>query len=145
MIVKSKKVNVELRTVIEDDGDKELVIVKQKGKYSKRNNLEVLTDTEEMDEGEDVENMISIHADKINIKRSGAISMNQIFIKGRVTESLYQHQHGNIHMNINTDSISYEQIDHTGQGQVIIAYQAMLHGTEERNHYLTLTFTEQYI
>src|SRR5690625_5924003 len=87
MNVKRKNVNVELRTVIEDDGDKELVIVKQKGKYYKRNNLEVLTYTEEMDEGEDVENMISIHPDKINIKRSGAISMNQIFIKGRDRKS----------------------------------------------------------
>lgn len=143
MNVKRKNVNVELRTVIEDEGDKELVIVKQKGKYYKRNNLEVLTYTEEMDEGEDVENMISIHPDKINIKRSGAISMNQIFVKGRVTESLYQHPHGNIHMNIDTVSISYESIDETGQGQVIIAYQAMLNGTEERNHYLTLTFTEE--
>src|SRR5699024_12096331 len=100
----------------------ELVIVKQKGKYYKRNNLEVLTYTEEMDEGEDVENMISIHPDKINIKRSGAISMNQIFIKVRVTESLYQHPHSNIHMNINTVSISYKSIDKKDKRQVIIAY-----------------------
>src|SRR5690625_7275339 len=104
MNVKRKNVNVELRTVIEDDGDKELVIVKQKGKYYKRNNLEVLTYTEEMDEGEDVENMISIHPDKIKIKRSGAISMIHIFIKGRVNDSLYLHLHCNIHMYIITDT-----------------------------------------
>src|SRR5690625_7149232 len=122
MNVKRKNVNVELRTVIEDDGDKELVIVKQKGKYYKRNNLEVVTYTEEMDEGEDVENMISIHTDKINIKRSDAISMNQIFIKGRVTDSLYQHQHGNINMTITTISISYESTNEIVQEMVITSY-----------------------
>src|SRR5699024_1734868 len=125
MNVKRKNVNVELQTVIEDDGDKELVIVKQKGKYYKRNNLEVLTYTEEINKREYIKNIITNQHDKINIKKSFAISMNQILIKARVTESLYQHPNGNIHMNINTVSISYESIDETGQGQVIIAYQAM--------------------
>src|SRR5699024_11463868 len=109
MNVKRKNVNVKLQNDIEDDGNKELVIVKQKGKYYKRNNLEVLTYTEEMYEGEDVENMISIHPDKINIKRSGAISMNQIFIKGRVTESLYQHSDRmSTRLNSSHVSISYD-------------------------------------
>ncbi len=143
MSVKRKNINVELRTVIEDDGEKELIIVKQKGKYFKRNNLEVLTYTERTDGEEDIDNMISIHPDKINIKRTGAVSMNQIFLKGRVTESLYKHPHGNIHMEIDTVSMSYESMEMTGRGQVVIAYQAMLNGTEKRDHYLTLTFMEE--
>jgi|SRR5699024_958921 len=143
MNVDRKSINIELRTVIDDGGEKELIIVKQKGQYFKRNNLEVLTYTERTDGEEDISNMISIHPDKINIKRTGAVSMNQIFLKGRVTESLYQHAHGNIHMEIDTVSMSYESIDKTGRGQVVIAYQAMLNGTEKRDHYLTLTFMEE--
>lgn len=143
MNVDRKNINIELRTVIDDGGEKELIIVKQKGQYFKRNDLEVLTYTERTDGEEDISNMISIHPDKINIKRTGAVSMNQIFLKGRVTESLYQHSHGNIHMEIDTVSMSYESIDKTGRGQVIIAYQAMLNGTEKRDHYLTLTFMEE--
>src|SRR5699024_6603732 len=74
---------------------------------------------------EKIYNKKSNHTNKINIKKSDTITMNKIFIKGRITEILYQHPHGNIHMNINTVTISYESIDETGQGQVIIAYQAM--------------------
>lgn len=143
MSVNHKSINVELRTVIEGDGEKELMIVKQKGKYFKRSNLEVLTYIERTDGEDNINNMISIHPDKINIKRTGAISMNQVFLKGRVTESLYKHPHGNIHMEIDTVSMSYESMEKTGRGQVIIAYQAMLNGTDKRNHYLTLTFMEE--
>lgn len=143
MSVNHKNVNIELRTVIEDDGEKELIIVKQAGKYFKRNDLEVLTYTEKTDGEEDISNMISIYPDKINIKRTGSISMNQLFLKGRLTESLYRHPHGNIHMEIETVSMSYNSMDKTGRGQAIIAYRATLNGTRERNHYLTLTFMEE--
>lgn len=143
MSVKYKNVKIELRTVIEDDGEKELMIVKQKGKYYKRNDLEVLTYTEKTDGEKDISNMISIYPDKINIKRTGSISMNQLFLKGRLTESLYRHPYGNIHMEIDTVSMSYESMEETGRGQAVIAYKVMLNGTEERNHYLTLTFMEE--
>lgn len=143
MSVNKKNVNIELRTVIEDDGEKELMIVKQKGKYFKRSDLEVLTYTEKTDGEEDIDNMISIYPNKINIKRTGAISMNQLFLKGRLTESLYRHPYGNIHMEIDTISMSYESIEETGRGQAVIAYRAMLNGAKERNHYLTLTFMEE--
>ena len=143
MSVNKKDVTIELRTVIEDDGEKELMIVKQKGKYYKRSNLEVLTYTEKTDGEEDIDNMISIYPDKINIKRTGAISMNKLFLKGRLTENLYRHPYGNIHMEIDTVSMSYESIEETGRGQAVIAYRAMLNGSKERNHYLTLTFMEE--
>ena len=143
MNVNYKNVNIELRTVIEDDGEKELMIVKQTGKYFRRRNIEVLTYTEKTDGEEDIKNMISIYPDKINIKRTGAISMNQLFLKGRLTESLYRHPYGNIHMEIDTVSMSYESMQETGRGQAVIAYQAMLNGNKKRNHYLTLTFMEE--
>lgn len=143
MSVNHKNVKIELRTVIEDDGEKELMIVKQTGKYYKRRGLEVLTYREKTEEDEYINNMISIYPEKINIKRTGAISMNQLFLKGRLTECLYKHPHGNIHMEIDTVSMSYESIEETGRGQAVIAYRAMLNGTTERNHYLTLTFMEE--
>lgn len=143
MNVKNKDVKIELRTVIEDDGEKELMIVKQRGKYFKRRDLEVLTYTEKTDGEEDVKNMISIYPDKINIKRTGAISMNQLFLKGKLTECLYKHPYGNIHMEIDTVSMSYEPMEESGRGQAVIAYRVQLNGARKRNHYLTLTFMEE--
>ena len=76
-----KNISIELRTVIEDQGEKELSIIKQTGTYVKKENIEVISFIEKANELGNVENLITIRPNKINIKRSGKVEMNQQFIK----------------------------------------------------------------
>ena len=92
-----KNILIELRTVIDDEGDKELSIIKQKGKYYRKNDLEVITFIDEMTDVGRIDHFITIRAKKVNIKRTGNITMNQQFIPGRKTDSLYRHPYGSIY------------------------------------------------
>lgn len=142
MRVEKKNVTIELRSVIDDAGEKELYIVKQQGHYYKRNNMEVLTYKEEVEDEGDINNLITITPDKVNINRSGVFSMNQQFLLQQKSECLYQHPHGNIHMSINTKSITHESINNHETGRLIITYEATLNGQVKRDHHLTLTYYE---
>lgn len=134
-----KNVKVELRTVIDDNGEKELSVIKQSGKYFKKNNLEVITYLDKTDFGE-VNNLITIQDDKINIKRSGKIKMNQQFIAGKITECLYRHPYGTFHFEIYTISITCETLEDGLDGKVIIEYEAKINGQQTRHHHLTLIY-----
>jgi|SRR5690625_4082892 len=134
-----KKIHVELRTVIDDDGEKELSIIKQNGEYVTKGKLEVVTFTDKSDVGE-VNNFITIQAKKVNIKRTGNISMNQQFIEGKKTECLYRHPYGSFHLEINTLSITHEKLRNNKDGRVIIEYDMKINGEQSRYHHLTLTY-----
>lgn len=142
MGVIQENIQIEVRTVIEEAGEKELLVVKQSGEYYRRNLLEVITYVEEVEDGEAIKNMISITPHKINIKRIGAVSMNQTFLENRITETLYRHPYGNIHMEIDTHKLRYESFNQTNKAQAVIKYTVKLNGTDERHHHLTLTFTK---
>src|SRR5690625_3252562 len=124
--MKKKRVQIELRSVIDDAGDKELYIVKQRGYYYKRGNLEVLTYTEKVEDDGEINNMITITPEKVNINRSGVFSVNQQFLLTRKTECLYQHPHGNIHMSIKTKSISHRSIKRAKKGELKVNYEVVL-------------------
>lgn len=142
MGIVKKNIKVELRTVIDDQGEKELSIIKQKGKYGKKNNIEFITFNDVTDFGE-VHNLITIQPNKVSIKRSGKITMNQQFIKGKITECLYRHPYGTFHFEINTATITHEQLSGDNQGKVVIEYDAKINGQQTREHHLTLTFMEE--
>src|SRR5690625_4248644 len=134
---------IELRSVIDDSGEKELHIVKQLGHYFQKGRIEVLTYVEEVEGSGDINNFITITPDKVNINRSGAFTVNRQFLLHKKTECLYQHPHGNIHMTIKTRSITHRSILESEKGQLVITYEAILNGQVKRDHHLTLTYYEE--
>lgn len=138
-----RQVKIEFRMMIDDQGEKEYNTVKATGYFYNRNNLDVLMYSEELEEGIVVKNLITIHDNKVTIKRTGAITMNQQFNINRKTESLYQHQHGNIHMETYTTSMRYESLRNAEKGELSIVYAVKLNGLDDRNHKLTLTYWEE--
>lgn len=145
MRIEKKNVIIELRSVIDDAGEKELHIVKQSGNYYKRNDIAVITYKEDVEDNGVINNLITITPEKVNINRSGIFSINQQFLLNKKTECLYQHPHGNIHMSIKTKSITHQLLSDNEKGQLVITYKAILNGQIERNHHLTLTYYEEDI
>lgn len=143
LTVIKKTVSVELRTVIDDQGDKELSIIKQKGEYIKKHNLEVIKFVDKVEDIGEIKNLITIQPGKVNIKRSGAIGMNQQFLRNKVTECLYRHPYGQFHLEINTTSMKQQALMTDGVGQVVIEYEGTLNGDHVRQHHLTLTYLEE--
>lgn len=136
-----KNVAIEIRTVIEDDGEKELTISKQKGNYIKKGQTEVITFVEKTKDFAEVKSLITIHPDKVNLKRSGSITMNQQFVEGSTSECLYRHPYGAFRMEITTESIRREEVDE--ENKIIIVYDIKLDDGQIRHHHLTLTYTEE--
>ncbi|HLR69821.1 MAG TPA: DUF1934 domain-containing protein [Pseudogracilibacillus sp.] len=143
MSLEKKEIAVELRTVIDDQGEKELSIIKQTGKYMKNDEIEVITFSDNVKDFGEVGNLITIHSDRVNIKRSGSITMNQQFIKGKKTECLYRHPYGSFVIVIHTKSITHQKLQQNQDGKVIIEYEAQLSEQQKRHHLLTLIYTEE--
>lgn len=137
-----KQVKVEIKTIIDNDGEKEYGIVKQSGIIFHKGEMTVLRFTEKQEDNGVVHNMITIQADKVNVKRSGSVEMNQQFQLHRVTETVFRHVLGNIHMETYTNAIKYQSSDEDIAGQLFIDYNVKLNGQTERQHHLELTFEE---
>lgn len=138
----NKSVAIELRTTIDDNGQMEYNTIKQRGNFYKRNELDVLTYEEKVDGEAPVKNLVTIQPERVSIKRSGNVTMNQKFRTNQTTENVFQHPHGNIHMETYTNSISYKRADQNQEGKLTIFYTVKLNGQEERKHELVLTYKE---
>ncbi|HLS65557.1 MAG TPA: DUF1934 domain-containing protein [Pseudogracilibacillus sp.] len=144
MSLHKKRVNVELRTVIDDEGRKELSIIKQQGTYMANERVEVITFKEETEDFGPIKNIITIYPNKVTIKRTGLIRMVQQFVVGEKYECLYRHPYGSFLMEIDTKSIEHKQLRRTdGIGTVCIEYDARMDRNTTRYHHLTLTYTEE--
>src|SRR5699024_9155528 len=108
MDVIKKDVSIKLHTIIDDQGEKEMSIIQQKGLYYRKGELEVLTFTDKVEGIGEIRNHITITPDKVTVKRSGAVSMNQQFVEGKKSECLYRHPYGMFHMELYTEHISSE-------------------------------------
>lgn len=137
-----KQVMIKLDTSIDDNGNIENNHVKQTGQFFYRNDIDVLIYEEELEEGAIIKNLVTIQAEKVNIKRSGIITMNQQFLVDQITETHYEHPHGTFHMETFTHSITYESIKTNEQGRLMIDYTVKLNGMDERKHLLELTYKE---
>jgi uncharacterized beta-barrel protein YwiB (DUF1934 family) len=138
-----KQVTIHLQTVIEDNGQKETNSSNQIGKFYRKDKMDVITFEEKTEDNHRIKSFITIHPEKVNIKRSGIISMNQQFHKEKITENVYTHPHGNIHMETYTNSIDYQALSNQQDGQLNIDYTVKLNGQEERKHKLTLTLKKE--
>ena len=137
-------VTIQLRSTIEDEEETAIHTTEHKGRYYHKDHVDILI-FEEYLEGEKVNNLITIHTDKVNIKRSGVIGMNQRFEVNQTTESYYQHQFGQFHMETHTESIEYQSLHMYDIGKLMIVYTVTLNGEIERNHVLELTYYEEGI
>ena len=138
-----KNVNIQLHTIIDDDGQKEYNDQKQSGNYFRKKDLDVLIFEEKLDDGAIIKNLITIQQHKVSINRSGAVMMNQKFKAERLTENIYHHAHGKIHMETFTNSIDYSQSEASIEGSLTIHYTVKLNGQDERKHTLKLTYKEE--
>lgn len=140
---KGHHVNITLQSIIDDSGEREVNTFQQLGKIFKRDHFEVLLYEEVDEDGDKIRNLITIQPDRVSIKRSGLISMNQQFEINRKTETYYNHPHGSLHMEIYTKSIDYHPLKENGQGRLNINYTVKLNGILERKHLLELTYHEE--
>ncbi|WP_164667545.1 DUF1934 domain-containing protein [Virgibacillus doumboii] len=139
----SKKVSVELQTIIDDGSQKEYNTVNETGELYQKNNIDVLTYEENVEEGNAIKNLITIYPDKVSIKRTGMVSMHQKFRVDRPTENVFQHPHGNIHMETFTNTIHYQELTGEHDGLLAIDYTVRLNGQDERKHQLQLSIKEE--
>ncbi|MEC5424430.1 DUF1934 domain-containing protein [Virgibacillus sp. C22-A2] len=137
------KIRIELSTTIDDNGQMEYNNMKHSGNFYKKNNLDVLTFEEEAEDKSIVKNLITIQPDKVSIKRSGNVTMNQQFRANHKTENVLQHPHGIIHMETFTDLINYQSVSKTKEGRLTISYTVKLNGQEARRHDMELVYKEE--
>lgn len=138
-----QQVMIELQTTIEEHGTEETITVKEQGRLYTKDHLHMIQYDEELENQVKVKNMITIQRNKVSIRRSGDVKMNQLFREGKRSENIYQHPHGRMHMDTFTKSINYQPFDQTTEGKLSIHYTVKLNGQPARTHWLTLTLTEQ--
>lgn len=136
------KVELELHTTIDDQGQLEKNTVNETGVLYQRQNMDVLTYDEKLEDGQVVHNLLTIQSDQVSVKRTGPVSMHQRFDMNRITENVYQHPHGNIHMETTTLSYEYSPLDRQTSGLLRLYYTVRLNGVDERKHTLTLSLKE---
>src|SRR5690625_8006683 len=102
----NKQVMIELHTTIDDNGQMEYNTIRQIGNFYKKKQMDVLTFEAETDDKTTIRNFITIQPDKVTIKRSGDVAMNQQFRTQSTTENVFRHQYGTMHMETVTEYIT---------------------------------------
>lgn len=143
MSVAKKHVSIQLAMQIDDHGKKEYNIIKSHGVLYQRGTFDVLIYEEKLDAGLTVRNLVTIQPDKITIKRTGSVEMTQTFLKGRLTETRYQHPYGHLHMETYTKAFTYDAEEEAGHGELKITYDVRLNGDDARQHELKLTYQQE--
>lgn len=137
------RVQLTLHTTIDDGGQVEENTTKQTGSFYRLENKHVLTFAESLDDGSTVNTLLTIQPDKVTIKRSGPVSMYQQFDANRITENVYQHPYGKLHMETKTISIDYTPLAAHSNGLLQLDYTVKLNGQAERKHTLTLSIKKE--
>lgn len=137
------RVKLKLHTTIDDGGQLERNTVEETGILYQRQHMDVLTYEEKLDDGPVINNLMTIQSNKVSIKRTGPIAMHQQFDLDRMTENVYQHPHGNLHMETTTTSVDYWPLDIHSNGLLKLYYTVKLNGQAERKHTLILSLTEE--
>lgn len=138
-----KPIKVHLQTVIIDQGQREVYTIEGEGELISRDSITALSFTEENVEEGEVKHFISIHPNRVNIKRKGQIETNQQFLLHKWTENRVELVSGNILIDIYTEELSYESESAGNRGKLRILYEALLNGQIERKHEITLIYTKE--
>ncbi|MCF3942770.1 DUF1934 domain-containing protein [Oceanobacillus alkalisoli] len=137
-----KRVAIQLKMKIQDASDKEVNHIKSTGVFFRKGKLDVLRFEEKIDDVE-ISTLVTIQKGKVTIKRSGGISMHQQFRLGQITENVYKHPHGNLHMETFTQLMMYQPLGHGIPARLNLDYTVKLNGQDERKHTLELMMIEE--
>ncbi len=140
MATKPTNVKVTLKTIISDPEEREQIDVVANGKFYSNEDTYVLLFNETVEDGNSVRNMVTIGSEKVAIKRSGHVKMNQIFKKDQITESTYYHPFGTMRMETNTQEIAFEEAEGKTKGKLTITYMLRLNEQDPTKHDLVLTY-----
>lgn len=138
-----KKVRIKIQSSIDHAGEEETSILYQEGHLFNKGKFDVLVYEEVDEDGEKTKNFITIQPDQVLIKRSGAITMNQRFIKDQMTEGVYQHAYGNFHMETTTHTIDQQPLLENDTGHVRIDYTVLMNGNLKRKHVLKVIYRQE--
>ncbi len=141
MSLERTPVHIQLNTVIRDDQTMDQVKDFFQGTIAGNERMTVITYREQLEDHHYVDTLMTITNEKVNVKRSGAVSMNQSFIEQTLTECLYTHPHGSMHME--TFTTETKHITTKSGGKVTLIYEVKLNGQNPRQHELELTYKKE--
>ncbi len=141
MSLQRTPVRIQMNTIIRDDDTMDRIEHSFKGTVATNDRMTVIIYREQLEDDHYVDTLMTITAEKVNVKRSGAISMNQSFIEQARTECLYTHPHGNMHMETFTTDASHTT-NELG-GKVVLTYEVKLNGEDSRQHELELIYKKE--
>ncbi|WP_163580454.1 DUF1934 domain-containing protein [Gracilibacillus saliphilus] len=136
-------VSIKMTMEIIELGNKDLTVVEEKGHLLEKDDTTVLKFSETNENNEQTDSLITIQTDKVSVKRSGAVSMLQKFQNKQITENVYRHQFGTMHMETETDQIVYQPPVANQDGKLFISYQTSLNGETPRRHRLTISLAKE--
>ncbi|QHE53863.1 DUF1934 domain-containing protein [Pontibacillus sp. HMF3514] len=135
-------VQVRLVTEIQDQEQKDQIVVEEPGDYIQKGNACILRFTETHEE-EQIDNLVTIQEDKVIVRRTGPVRMNQVFRNKQVTENVYHHPYGNFHMETTTHTIQHQDSDESANGSLQIDYDLVMNGEQKQRHLLSLQYKEE--
>ncbi|QGH36382.1 DUF1934 family protein [Gracilibacillus salitolerans] len=136
-------VSIKMTMEIIDQGNKDITIVEEQGQLLEKDDTTVLKFSETNENNEQTASLITIQPDKVSVKRSGAVSMLQKFQRKQLTENVYRHPFGTMHMETETDQILYQAPVANKSGELFISYQTSLNGETPRRHRLTIRLNKE--
>lgn len=134
---------IELCTTIEENGEKEYHKVEQRGTFYRKGHIDVLTYVEAGEGMPTVSNLLTIQPNKVNLKRSGNVKMNQQFLLNKKTENIVKHPYGSLYMETFTTKIVYEPIQPAKVGNLYIAYEIKLNDQHTRRQKINLIIKKE--
>lgn len=143
MELMKRNVYIQLDTKIEEQGQQTDSITQgYRGIAYRKGKLDVLLFTDEQNEFGSIRNFITIQKDKMAVKRSGAVSMQQIFLVGQKTECMYHHPYGRFLFEIVTERIDVAYSEGHTLSEVMVKYKMLTHDVVS-NYTLTLAIMEE--
>ncbi|MCD5324021.1 MULTISPECIES: DUF1934 domain-containing protein [Pontibacillus] len=136
-------IRVRLETEIKDEDQKQNIVVDEPGDYVQKGNAHIIRFTEKTEDETKVDNLVTIHPDKVIIRRTGPVRMNQVFREKQSTESVYHHQYGKFHLQTTTKTISFQESNDVLKGMLKINYDLEVNGQQKQRHRLSLRFKEE--
>ncbi|MBU5267956.1 DUF1934 domain-containing protein [Virgibacillus proomii] len=143
MVKQQIPVIIKLYTTIEENGEKEYHNIEQRGTFYRRGHIDVLMYEEAGEEMSTVSNLLTIQPNKVNLKRSGNVKMNQQFLLNKKTENIVKHPYGSLHMETFTTKIVYEPIQPAKVGSLHIAYKIKLNDQHTRRQQIDLIIKKE--
>lgn len=144
MTVMSKdalQVRITIKSLIKDEAGVEETHQEHSGLLHRGAEATVLRFSEGETKPEEIHNFITIKQDIVSIKRQGFIEMFQKFRHDALTENIYKHPHGSIHMETLTNDMKHSYADNNGV--LSLKYEVKLNGAEARSHTFELTYQEE--